>query len=307
MQLSIIVPVYNVETYLPRCIDSILAQTLASFELILVDDGSPDRCGAIIEEYARKDPRIVAIHQKNKGVSAARNAGLRIAKGEYVGFVDPDDYISPEMFGYIIKGMKRVDAEIGCCSFAICDEEHRVQHRNVQLPEIMGKDEFYRQLFCSPRTVYGSVWNKVFLREVIITEFQEGVSIAEDWLFLCQNHKKVNNIYYTVKELYFYFDRDNSATRQDILALVSTLPVRLKMLQIAESISSLVAFQAEADYLDSCVLYMMYAKQRKASGQYRSIRRDLVNYVYSHIGRILCNNAITVKFKLRLCLVLWFG
>ncbi|MDR2409141.1 MAG: glycosyltransferase, partial [Bacteroidales bacterium] len=90
--LSIIVPVYKVEPYLRRCIDSILAQTFTDFECILIDDGSPDGCPAICDEYAEKDKRIMVIHQENEGVSAARNAGLDIAKGEWIGFVDSDDW-----------------------------------------------------------------------------------------------------------------------------------------------------------------------------------------------------------------------
>jgi len=89
-KISIIVPVYKVEPYLRKCIDSILAQTFTDFELILVDDGSPDGCGKICDEYAKKDNRILVIHKSNGGLSSARNAGLEIAKGEYIGFVDSD-------------------------------------------------------------------------------------------------------------------------------------------------------------------------------------------------------------------------
>lgn len=96
--ISIIVPVYNVEAYLCRCIDSILAQTFTDFELILVDDGSPDNCSSICDEYAKKDSRIVVVHKENGGLSDARNTGLDIAKGEYIGFVDSDDFIHPQTY-----------------------------------------------------------------------------------------------------------------------------------------------------------------------------------------------------------------
>ena len=96
--LSVIIPVYKVEQYLCRCIDSVLAQTYTDLEIILVDDGSPDGSGAICDEYAAKDSRIKVIHQKNAGVSAARNAGMDLASGEYLAFIDSDDFIEPEMF-----------------------------------------------------------------------------------------------------------------------------------------------------------------------------------------------------------------
>ena len=96
--LSIIVPVYDVENYLQKCIDSILAQTFTDFELILVEDGSPDNCPALCDAAAAKDARVRVIHQKNGGLSAARNAGLDAARGAWIGFVDSDDYIAPEMY-----------------------------------------------------------------------------------------------------------------------------------------------------------------------------------------------------------------
>lgn len=107
--LSVIVPVYNVEGYLSRCIDSILSQTFTNFELILIDDGSLDRCGEICDEYAKKNDRVVVIHQENKGVSAARNRGLEIAKGEYVTFCDSDDFVYKEWLQNFVSNISEVD------------------------------------------------------------------------------------------------------------------------------------------------------------------------------------------------------
>ena len=97
-KISVIVPVYKAEAYLDRCIESILAQTYTDFELILVNDGSPDNCGAICDEYAEKDPRVRVIHKENGGVSTARNAGLAAATGEFIAFVDPDDWVEVDMY-----------------------------------------------------------------------------------------------------------------------------------------------------------------------------------------------------------------
>ena len=97
--ISVIVPVYNVEPWLRQCLDSIVGQTYGDLEILLVDDGSTDRCGAVCEEYARADARIRVFHTENRGLSAARNLGLREARGELIGFVDADDWIEPEMYG----------------------------------------------------------------------------------------------------------------------------------------------------------------------------------------------------------------
>lgn len=112
--ISVIVPVYNVEAWLPRCVDSILSQTYEKLEILLVDDGSTDDSGAICEEYAKKDTRIQVIHKENGGLSSARNAGLDRASGEYIGFVDSDDWIEPEMYGEMFSLMQKSDAQIVC-------------------------------------------------------------------------------------------------------------------------------------------------------------------------------------------------
>lgn len=103
MLISVIVPIYKVESYLNRCIDSIINQTYKNLEIILVDDGSPDRCGEICDNYAKLDSRIRVIHKINGGLSSARNAGLKIAKGDYIGFVDSDDYIKTDMYENLIN------------------------------------------------------------------------------------------------------------------------------------------------------------------------------------------------------------
>ena len=117
-QISVIVPVYNVEKYIHRCVDSILNQTFTDFELILVDDGSPDNCGAICDEYAAKDGRVVVMHQKNQGQAVARNNAVAIAKGKWICFVDGDDLIHPRMIELLWHGIETSGAEISVCGVA---------------------------------------------------------------------------------------------------------------------------------------------------------------------------------------------
>lgn len=120
--LSIIVPIYKVEAYLPRCIDSILAQTFTDLELILVDDGSPDNCGEICDAYAERDPRVIVLHNENGGPSAARNAGLDAARGTYIGFVDGDDLIHPQMFEILFNTLEETGADMAQCDFQTFSE-----------------------------------------------------------------------------------------------------------------------------------------------------------------------------------------
>ena len=105
--VSVIIPIYKVEQYLARCIDSVLRQTVSDLEIILVDDGSPDACGAICDEYAKKDDRIRVIHKENGGLSSARNAGIKIAKGEYIAFVDSDDWIDENFIKLLKEALEK--------------------------------------------------------------------------------------------------------------------------------------------------------------------------------------------------------
>lgn len=116
-ELSVIIPVYNVEQYLGECLDSIMAQTFRNFECILVDDGSTDRSGKICDEYAQKDSRFIVLHTANGGLSAARNTGIAAAKGEYLGFVDSDDYIDPRMLSTLVANIKESGADISACGY----------------------------------------------------------------------------------------------------------------------------------------------------------------------------------------------
>ncbi|MBE5873478.1 MAG: glycosyltransferase [Lachnospiraceae bacterium] len=122
-KISVIVPVYNVEKYLEQCVDSILCQTYDNLELILVDDGSKDGSGQICDCYAERDSRIRVIHQENKGISAARNVGLDVATGEYIAFVDSDDFIKPEMYEVMIGAIAENDADIVLCNYCKVTEE----------------------------------------------------------------------------------------------------------------------------------------------------------------------------------------
>lgn len=117
--ISIIVPVYQVELFLHRCVDSIRNQTIRDLEILLIDDGSPDRCGEYCDDYARKDDRIRVFHTDNKGLSAARNLGLREAKGKYIGFVDSDDWIELDIFEVLQTALEDADADVCACSYYI--------------------------------------------------------------------------------------------------------------------------------------------------------------------------------------------
>ncbi|MDT2638331.1 glycosyltransferase family 2 protein [Enterococcus dongliensis] len=132
-EISIIVPVYNVEKYLKKCVDSILNQTFKDFELILVDDGSPDSSGAICDQYAEKDSRVKVIHKKNGGLSDARNAGIEVAKGKYLGFIDSDDYIAEDMYELLHNNIVRENADLSICGiYDVYQERQAIKKERIK-------------------------------------------------------------------------------------------------------------------------------------------------------------------------------
>jgi len=169
MKLSIIVPVYNVEPYLHRCVDSILAQTFQDFELILVDDGSPDGCPAICDAYAQADSRVRVIHKSNGGLSDARNAGLDIARGEYIGFVDSDDHISPTMYQRLLELVLRNHADIAATGYIEVLPDGREVSRSHQLETelLLSRADFIDNFFPdNKRIIAACVWNKVYRKQI---------------------------------------------------------------------------------------------------------------------------------------------
>lgn len=210
MKLSVIVPVYNVEAYLHRCIDSILTSSFQDFELILVDDGSEDRCPSICDEYATKDARIQVIHQANKGLSEARNAGLDVATGEYIGFIDSDDYISKEMYRTLIKNIEMYDADISTIGYiqVTPNEEEVSRFPHITADTLYQRKDFLENFYPENRFIIAApVWNKIYRRTLFEKcRFPSG-KLYEDSLIqlplydLCKKIiiSKEHGYYYTVE------------------------------------------------------------------------------------------------------------
>lgn len=294
MKLSIIVPIYNVEKYLKKCLDSILSQTFSDFELILIDDGSPDKCGQIIDEYAQKDKRIIAIHQKNQGVSAARNAGLRVSKGKYVGFIDPDDYIDADMYCKMIESAEKNDSEIVCCNFCKINDSGELLYVEHNLTETMNRDEFLFHLFDIPRTVGGSICNKIFLKKNIHMNFDEELTICEDWWFLFNYLLYISKASYIDDGLYYIVSRANSATHTILHKNLKQIEVRRKALDL---MPKKVLKAAEADFLDSCYYLRNQIKGDYDEKTFINLKKVYCSYVNKHLIRLFFNKSIFWKTK----------
>ena len=208
--ISVIVPVYNVEKYLDRCVKSILSQSFSDFELLLVDDGSPDRCGEMCDEYAKGDSRIKAFHKRNGGLSDARNFGIEKALGEYLMFVDSDDYIHEQMLETLHRLITENDADLAVCSAMDVFEGKEVTQVREIREFTLNKTESYKYMLRGDGLP--SACNKLYKRQTVgEVRFPVG-KLYEDGFFTPQILKRVEKTAVTSRPMYYYFRRADSIT-----------------------------------------------------------------------------------------------
>lgn len=235
--ISVVVPVYRVEQYLDQCMQSILKQTYPNLEIILVDDGSPDRCGEWCDKYQKNDVRVQVIHQKNGGLSKARNAGIERATGDYITFVDSDDYIHPKMYEILLSQMKRLDAEVGICDYLeVSDTETRMFRAEVKDEDALlftkkeAKNGYY---IYEKKARFVVAWNKLYKRELFDkVRYPEG-KVHEDTYTTYKALYKAKGIAWVNKPLYYYRIRNSSITGKGFCA---------ERLHILEALQEQMAF-----------------------------------------------------------------
>lgn len=210
--ISIIVPVYGVEQYLKRCVDSILCQTYYNIEIILVDDGSPDKCGEICDEYQKNDTRVKVIHKQNGGLSDARNAAIPIARGEYLSFVDSDDWVSPYYVEHLYKAVSICQADLGISWFENVFEGksiHAKEEKELKKYVCLTTEECLKRLLYQDG-VETSAWGKLYKREIFkelrypVGKLYEDIPVTYEVIKQSKKISVINNIDY------YYFQRQNS-------------------------------------------------------------------------------------------------
>lgn len=243
-EISVIVPVYKVENYIHECIDSILNQTFQNLEIILVDDGSPDNCGKICDDYAQKDNRVKVIHQENAGLSAARNAGIQAATGKYLCFIDSDDYISADYCQTLYNLLITTSYDYSVCGVKRFDDGQVPQSLEKECISIFTNYE-YLGLQLNKQREFG-VWNKLYRREIFdkilfkTGKLHEDVFWSGDLARVCSN-----GVIETTKECLFY--------RQRMGGIVSQTSEKCSpdKVEACNYVSQIVRVQAPEWYLDS--------------------------------------------------------
>ncbi len=208
-KISVIIPVYGVEKAIRKCITSVINQTYTNLEIIIVDDGSPDNCGKIADSFAKMDDRITVIHQENKGLCGARNTGLEAATGEYLSFIDSDDYILPDMFEYLYDNLKKYQADITACRYLRVRKKKRTTVATDGEVKIFNTDEAIRNIVTKfeLRTVF---WNKLFKKEIFSTvRFPEG-RVFEGTNMMHKVIEQAKKVVLLPEAKYYYVDTDTS-------------------------------------------------------------------------------------------------
>jgi glycosyltransferase involved in cell wall biosynthesis len=262
--LSIIVPVYKVEDYLDQCVESILGQRHSDLELILVDDGSPDRCGSLCDEWAAKDPRVRVIHKENGGVCSARNAGLDAAKGDYVAFVDSDDWLEPEMYTAMMEKVRELDCDVVLCD---CVKEHPgapALYTHDIRPGFYDRaaleNEYFPHLLMMENVEYPATisnWLLLFRRELAEgIRYLTGVRYSEDLLFGAQVLYRARSFFY-MKDQAFYHYRMNPGSATHRFVPDKWRDYKKLHTGIREAFGSCPDFDFSRQ-IDLCLLFFLY-------------------------------------------------
>lgn len=286
-KISVIIPVYKSEQVLKKCINSIISQTYPNLEIILVDDGSPDHSGIICDDYSKIDSRIKVIHQKNSGVSVARNNGLKNATGDYCIFLDSDDYIEPIMYQSMIQIAKQYNCDVVMCD---CVKEcggnkqlytHNIRSGYYNRHQI--ETEYFQNLLIMPNIEYPPTISNclvLFKRSLAVENqlyYEEGIRFSEDWLFGAELLYCANSFYYMKgQSFYHYWMNPCSATHTFTIDKWKDYQLLYKRIN---------------DEFSKCEIYD-FSKQ---------IDLVLLFLVYNAVGEIISEESIDIKKKQKIC------
>lgn len=231
-KVSVIVPVYNVQEKLRRCIESILRQDFTDFELLLMDDGSKDESGKVCDEYAAKDSRIYVLHKENSGVSDTRNQAIRLARGEYLQFVDSDDWLTPEATGLLVSTMEKQGCDLVISDFYRVVGERLAHKGDIQEDGLLTRKEFAAYMIENPADYYyGVLWNKLYKKSIIEKHkliMDKEINWCEDFLFNMEYIRHVESVYALHVPIYYYVKTKGSLVSQGS-SIAKTIQMKRKV------------------------------------------------------------------------------
>ena len=279
--ISVIIPIYNVEKYLDRCVDSIINQTYKNLEIILVDDGSPDNCPKMCDDYAKKDSRIRVVHKENGGLSDARNAGMEVATGEYVSFIDSDDYISLDFYETLFQTMIDNDSDIVECSVVKFYENEKFDEYSDDLKVTNYETVDALDGLISENPFKQHVWNKLYKSSVALDIPYAVGKLNEDEFWTYQVFGKAKKVTRINQTMYYYFQRNGSIMGNSYnIRRLDALEGKVNRQAYIEKNFPILTTKAKVDLYGSCmfayqcVLKFMSGNDKKKASK---IIRDYKN------------------------------
>lgn len=301
--ISIVVPIYNVEKYLNKCIDSILSQEYKNIEIILVDDGSTDNSGKICDDYTKKDNRIKVIHKENGGLSDARNVGMEKAIGEYIAFIDSDDYIGKDYISTLYNMCITNNSEIAQCSFERVTDNQTTNEINVDKKiENMTGIEAIKNIFKEKYLEYIVAWNKLYKKSLFENIKYPKGKLHEDEATTYKLFYEAKKVSVTNEKLYYYYIRQNSITNTKFtlkrLDYIEELEEQLKFFN--DRNEKEIYLEVYYRYSRSLLLFYLKCKTMENSEQ---IQNELYNKYKESVKYLKSKKEINLKRKL----ILQFG
>lgn len=285
-KISIIVPVYNAENFLKRCIESIITQSFEAFELILVDDGSTDNSPMICDLYAVKDSRVSVIHQKNRGVSVARNNGIRRAKGQYITFIDADDWIASEYIEILYNNLIKYQAEISVCDVQWINQDEEIKRTWNNYVRIFNSNEAICEYGLNSYNKFRLTVGKLVKTEIIKQfMFSEAKMVAEDMAVIYKWYYSAGRIVDSDVALYYYYQNPNS---------VSHAIFNEKKIQFLQTMEEVLQF-LEHEKFDEVYEKLLHEYLFKAAWQYENFlevlhNTEVANKIKKNIRILICKN-----------------
>lgn len=303
MLLSVIIPIYNVDKYIRECFDSILSQEFADIEFICIDDGSTDTSGHICDEYAARDTRFIVKHTTNQGASAARNLGLSLAQGDYIAWIDPDDYVTTDWLSNITQTIREYNCDILVFDYI------RVKNNQTIIKQYREKSGYVDQLqFLSDITddqiIQSQLWQKVFKRELFHDiRFPLNITCMEDYAILHFLVEKANNVFYLRKPLYYYRQRNDSLVMKPDLdkSYQCCLIAQARYEYLSAKYQNIHLIGYWGQVMGFCIQFHKSDKAEKQ--QFKNIYVDFKNMIHKNMIHILSSKQLLLKNKLKLILI----